>query len=97
MKGGARLGAIETGETLGEIAFIDKGPRSATLVAGSDTTLIKFSSDKFEMLLAHDKELANKVYRSLVFILCSRIREATEALKIIPDYITYSYKNFDAI
>ncbi|MDP2158062.1 MAG: cyclic nucleotide-binding domain-containing protein [Nitrospirota bacterium] len=97
MKGGAHLETVEAGEPLGEIAFIDKGPRSATIVAATDTALIRLASDKFEQVLAHDKELANKIYRSIIVTLCKRLRDATQALKIVPDYVMDSYKNFENI
>jgi CRP-like cAMP-binding protein len=97
MKGGAHLETVGAGEPLGEIAFIDRGPRSATIVAATDTALIRLASDKFEQVLAHDKELANKIYRSIIMTLCRRLRDATQALKIIPDYVMESYKNFENI
>lgn len=97
MKGGTHLETVEAGEPLGEIAFIDKGPRSATIVAATDTALIRLASEQFELLLDHDKELANKIYRSIIMTLCKRLRDATQALKIIPDYVMESYKNFENI
>jgi len=97
MKGGAHLESVEAGEPLGEIAFIDKGPRSATIVAATDTELIRLASDKFEQVLTHDKDLATKIYRSIIMTLCKRLRDATQALKIIPDYVMESYKNFENI
>ncbi|MBI5846895.1 MAG: cyclic nucleotide-binding domain-containing protein [Nitrospirae bacterium] len=97
MKSGAHLETVEAGEPLGEIAFIDKGPRSATIVAATDTALIRLPSDKFEQALAHDRELAIKIYRSIIMTLCRRLRDATQALKIIPDYVMESYKNFENI
>lgn len=97
MKGGTHLETVEEGEPLGEIAFIDKGMRSATIVAATDTALIRLASDKFQQFLAHDKELANKIYQSIIITLCKRLRDATQALKIIPHYVMESYKNFEDI
>lgn len=97
IKGGSHLGTIEAGEPLGEIAFIDKGLRSATVVAGKDAALIKLPANTFEQLLANDKELACKIYRSIITVLCKRLRDATETLKIIPGYVMDSHRNFDNI
>ncbi len=97
IKSGTHLETVEAGEPLGEIAFIDKGPRSATIVAATDTALIRLAADKFEQVLAHDRELAVKIYRSIIVTLCRRLREATQALKIVPDYVMESYKNFENI
>ncbi len=97
MKGGAHVGTVEAGEALGEIAFIDKGPRSASIVAGRDTTLIRLPADQFDLLLARDRELAVKVYRGIIVALSKRLREANEALKIVPDYVLDSFRNYDTI
>ena len=97
MKGGAHLETVEAGEPLGEIAFFDKGPRSASIVAATDTTMIKLAADTFDQLMAMDRELAVKIYRSVIMTLCRRLRDATESLKIIPDYVMESYKNFENI
>ena len=97
MKGGTHLESVDAGEPLGEIAFIDKGPRSATIVAATETELIRLAADKFEQVLAHDKDLAVKIYRAIIITLCKRLRDATQALKIVPDYVMESYKNFENI
>lgn len=97
MKGGTHLETVGPGEPLGEISFIDKGPRSATLVAAADTELIRLAADQFEQVLAHDRDLAVKIYRSIIITLCKRLRDATQALKIVPDYVMESYKNYENI
>jgi CRP-like cAMP-binding protein len=93
MKGNTHIETLGPGEPIGEIAFIDKGERSATLVAHSDTSLIKIPADHLEKVLSMDKELAFKIHRSILVFLSKRLREANEALKIIPDYIKDSYDN----
>jgi len=74
----ARLGA---GDPIGEIAFIDKGARSATVKAEEETVLIEIPGDSFDELLARNKDIAYKVYRSITSILCERLRDANELLK----------------
>jgi CRP-like cAMP-binding protein len=85
LKNGAHLDTLSIGEPIGEVSFIDKGLRSATLVASEDTVLMKLSADAFEKVMSRDKDLANKVYKSITVSLCDRLRKANEALKIIPD------------
>ncbi len=74
----ARLGA---GDPIGEIAFIDKGPRSATVKAEEDTVLIEIPDDAFDEVLARNKDIAYKVYQAVTSILCERLRDANELLK----------------
>lgn len=97
IKGGSHIGTIEAGEPLGEMAFIDRAPRSASVVAGKDAELIKLPAEPFEQLLTLDKTLAGKIYKAIITVLCRRLREATEALKIIPDYVMDPHRNYDNI
>jgi CRP-like cAMP-binding protein len=66
-------------------------------MAGRDAALIKLPSDTFEQLLAYDKELASKIYRQIIISLCKQLRETNEVLKLIPDYVSSSIRNFDNI
>lgn len=73
----ARLGE---GDPIGEIAFIDKGVRSATVTADEATVLIEIPGDAFEDLLEKNKEIAYKVFKSVTAILCQRIRDANKGI-----------------
>ena len=97
VKGGSHIETVSAGEPLGEMAFIDKGVRSATVLAGKDATLIKLPSQAFDQLLSRDIELANKIYRAIIKVLCKRLRDATETLKIIPEYVMDPIRNYDNI
>ena len=63
---------------IGEIAFIDKGPRSATVISDEDTILIEIPGDAFEDLLEKNKDIAYKVQKAITSVLCRRLREANE-------------------
>jgi CRP-like cAMP-binding protein len=80
-KAGIHVESLGREEPIGEISFIDKGSRSATLVAAEDCELIKIPAESFEKLMSREKELANKIYKSITITLCRRLREANEALK----------------
>lgn len=68
------------GSAIGEISFIDKGLPSATATVEEDCTLIKIPSSAFDDLMAIDKEIAFKVYRSIALTLCQKLRDTNEWL-----------------
>lgn len=71
-----RMGA---GEMLGEIAFLDKGPRTADVIATEPTTLAVI-----DRAIYRDKLQANGAFLEvLVDTLCTHIRNATEVLETI--------------
>ena len=87
MKGATHVHTLNAGEPVGEMSFMDRSPRSATLVAASDVALICISAEHLEKVLELDKALAYKIHRSIIAFLSKRLREANECLKIVPDYI----------
>lgn len=85
VKDGRDIVTIENGEPIGELSFIDKGLRSATVIALENTVLIKISSDKFTELMEKDKDLSSKFYRAIALVLCSRLRDTNNVLALIRD------------
>lgn len=85
IKGGKQIVTLGKGNPLGEISFVDKGKRSATLVADKSSVLIKIRVDKLAALLEKEKEIAYKVYRALAVALSRRLRNTTDALLFLPD------------
>ena len=65
---------------LGEVAFFDRGPRSATLVALTDCELLRLSMQAFEVLAAHHPDLGRAILVDLGRILARRLRHATDLL-----------------
>lgn len=81
-KDGTKITELGGGDPIGEISFIDKGMRSATVTAIDDTVLIKIPSDPFEKFLLKENEISSKVYKAIATILCRRLRETNEFLKL---------------
>lgn len=80
LKGGAeqQIGTIYAGEIVGEMSFLDKQPRSASVRAMSDSTLTVIPNQKFDRLL---KEMP-AWYRALLNTLLERLRKANSRAKI---------------
>ena len=74
------LARLVEGDPIGEIAFIDKGPRSATVKADEDSILIEIPGDEFEKLLEKYKDIAFKVYKAITETLCQRLRDTNEGM-----------------
>lgn len=75
------LAKLGEGDPIGEIAFIDKGTRSATVKADDDAVLIEIPGAAFEKVLEDNKDIAFKVYKAITVILCQRLRESNALQK----------------
>lgn len=67
----ATLGA---GEVFGEMALIDKYPRSASVVTLTNSVLYQVDLDRFNELRDQWRPAAFKILRQLAPVLCKRIR-----------------------
>jgi len=79
-KDGNELARLATGSHFGEIALLDRQPRSATVKTLEHTELIELKRDRFEAALAANPGLAADVYRSFGVYLCRRLRRTDEQL-----------------
>ncbi len=73
-----QIGTIYSGELVGEMSFLDKQPRSATVKAITDCELVIIKGDKLDELL--DK--LPKWYRVLLATLTERLRKANARIKV---------------
>lgn len=80
MKKGKRIAAIGAGHPVGEVSFIDKGARSATVVADAESTLLKVPVSALERLMKEDKDMGYRVYKSLAVTLAGRLRDTNDSL-----------------
>lgn len=72
--------SIDAPSVLGELAFFDAYPRSATLDAVTDVEVVRLDQAGFDRLLANAPELANAMMRDLARILALRLRMASEVI-----------------
>jgi CRP-like cAMP-binding protein len=64
-RGGRKLATIGPGDTVGELALLSKGPRTATVVATSDMEVAAISSRQLTAVLKDAPSFARKLLESL--------------------------------
>lgn len=65
-RGNTELAVLRNNEYFGEMSVLDNEPRSATVTALKDTTLLKLSSDDFYSLLFDKIEITKSIFAVLV-------------------------------
>jgi len=73
-----QIGTIYAGELIGEMSFLDKLPRSATVSCLTDCVIVEIPSAKFEKIFA---SLPNW-YQALIKTLLERMRKANQKVSI---------------
>jgi CRP/FNR family cyclic AMP-dependent transcriptional regulator len=73
-----QIGTIISGELVGEMSFLDKQPRSASVKAMTDSVLVIVPHEKLEKTL----EQIPKWFTALLFTLLERLRKANARMKI---------------
>ena len=68
------LACLSGGDFFGDIAFLDRGPRSADVVANADSLVAKLSGAAFDQLALESQDLATPLLRALDQTLTARIR-----------------------
>jgi len=82
------LALLQPGECFGEISLVDEESRSATVIANEPSELIRIRRETFNRLVEEDPELALKLYRALVRILCERLRATNDTLTFSRDLLS---------
>jgi CRP/FNR family cyclic AMP-dependent transcriptional regulator len=73
-----QIGTIYSGEVVGEMSFLDKEPRSASVKAISDCELTVIPSENFEKTL----NALPAWYKALVHTLLDRLRRANSRIRV---------------
>ena len=74
--GGIRLATFAAGAVFGELALLDRGPRSATVTVDEDLTGFGLSETSFNALCQQQPDIAIKLLSALGRELSVRIRYA---------------------
>jgi CRP/FNR family transcriptional regulator, cyclic AMP receptor protein len=70
-RNGRKIGSAEPGHSIGELSLLDKGPRTATVTADTDCTVLVLGSREFAGVLDEVPGLAHKIMAALA----TRIRD----------------------
>lgn len=79
--GDIRLATYAPGTVFGEMALLDRGPRSATVTADDEVTAWGMSQQAFDALHAKEPELAVRILSALGRELSSRLRQANRTIQ----------------
>ena len=74
------LGTFRAGDHFGEVSFIDKKPRSASIYAVEESELLVIGRRNFEKLLYNSPYLKIKLMQVLLEDLCQKLRDRNELL-----------------
>ncbi|MGH8120021.1 MAG: SLC26A/SulP transporter family protein [Gammaproteobacteria bacterium] len=87
LEGGKRhhLATFCRGDFFGELAFLDREPRSADAQAATATDLYVLSRDRFDALVKLDPTLGGRVFEQLSFALSKRLRIADTELRVLEE------------
>lgn len=83
---------LQAGNTVGEMALIDKGKRSATIRASCDTELLTIPFDGFEKLSSQYPDIS-KIFEELSKQMSKNLRETTDVAFVALKNELQEYKN----
>lgn len=75
------LATLAAGDCFGEIALFDQGPRSADVIANTESVLLKVTTEAFDKLRQDAPELSAPILFSISKTLASRIRADNKRTK----------------
>jgi CRP/FNR family cyclic AMP-dependent transcriptional regulator len=78
--GGKEVAALQAGEILGELSFLDSRPPSATVTAVTAVTVLSVPRARLGQKLEQDSAFAGRFYRALGVFLASRLRKTQQRL-----------------
>jgi serine/threonine protein phosphatase PrpC/CRP-like cAMP-binding protein len=79
-KGSTTIVRLGQGEHFGEMALIDKEPRSATVSAEQDTRVLVMKRADFLYFIKHERDLAVKLLWQFLGVLSARLRNTSREL-----------------
>ena len=75
--GGKRLASIAPGIIVGEMALLERKPRSADALAETNLTALRITCASFDRIETQNPEIAAKIMRNLARLLSARLRHTT--------------------
>jgi glutaminase len=81
--GERRLATFAPGMSFGEMAMIDRAPRSATIIADSTTECDELTREDFDHLNATHPQAKIKLFKNICFDLSRKLRKANRELGVL--------------
>ncbi|MBX3189965.1 MAG: cyclic nucleotide-binding domain-containing protein [Labilithrix sp.] len=78
--GGETIATLGPGEVVGEMAFVDAEPRSATVASPNGATVLEFTREALAGLRRSAPRVAAAIQRNVLFDVARRLRDAGEKL-----------------
>ena len=78
---GLRIASLAMGTIVGELALIEIGRRSATVVADEPVTCYELQRDSYDLLFREHPKIANKLLLNLARELARRVRRTSDELR----------------
>jgi len=82
---GDKLFEVGPGSVVGEIAFMDAGPRDASVVAKNYVSVLRFPAQELRRKMCSEKELGFSILANLSRLVCARLRNAEDRLDQLMD------------
>jgi CRP-like cAMP-binding protein len=79
------LAILSQGEFFGEMSLVDDSPRSAAVIARTDTVVIRISRPAFQELVKTDTELSSALLTSVIYTVSNRLRKTNMELVVLYD------------
>src|SRR5271170_7984720 len=80
LRDGREVARLDAGEVVGEIAFVDSSPPSATVTAMGRGSVFALSKEVLQRRLADDAAFAARFYHAVAIFLADRLRATTRQL-----------------
>lgn len=74
------IGSIKPYGVFGEVALFDQKSRSASITSKGVSRVVMIDGARLHGLMNEDKDLAIKIHRGVILVLCGRLRATTKAL-----------------
>ena len=84
------VATLGTGSHFGEMAFVDKEKRSASVSVTERAEIVRIDFEALAKVLETNPAIAVKVYRSMALFLCGRLRMTTTDLSFAREKIRHS-------
>lgn len=80
-KGNVVLSVINEGECIGEITFLTREKRTASVIAVENSFILKINYDDLDSLLNNEPSISAKIYKSIALTLSKRLADISQSLE----------------